>query len=77
MIDEISVWPYAIYYPYYEQYTTIFSEALIQDYFQYQEKKSFDCVSEIFYKISDVGIIETDTAFVVHSSNFHYWFSLS
>ena len=56
MIDEINVWPYAIYYPYYEQYTTIFSEALIQDSFHYQEKrKSFDCVSKIFYKNPDVG----------------------
>ena len=37
MINEISVWPYAIYYPYYEQYTTIFSEALIQGSFHYRE----------------------------------------
>ena len=40
MINEISVWPYAIYYPYYEQYTTIFSEALIQGSFHYREFES-------------------------------------
>ena len=28
--DEVSVWPYAIYYPYYEQYITIIDEALVQ-----------------------------------------------
>ena len=44
MISEISVWPYAIYYPYYEQYTTIFSEALIQGGFQYQEFESHSSV---------------------------------
>ena len=37
MISEISVWPYAIYYPYYEQYTTIFKQALIQASFHFQQ----------------------------------------
>ena len=28
--EEVSVWPYAIYYPYYEQYITMISEAVWQ-----------------------------------------------
>ena len=28
--EEIQVWPYAIYYPYYEQYITMAEDALVQ-----------------------------------------------
>ena len=28
--DHINVWPYAIYYPYYEQYTTMTQDAIFQ-----------------------------------------------
>ena len=57
LINELSVWPYAIYYPYYEQYTTIFTEAFIQDRFRDRQHKSASIFRTILNFILGCGSI--------------------